>query len=268
MMSAQPGDHRIDRRKFLVLGAGFAATAGLTACSSTANTANGPSRIDPGSAKVADAEHARRAADARVTTVDLDAVVGEVDLGGFPVNTWTYDGLLPGKEIRVTRGEVLRVRLRNRLPQPTTIHWHGLALRNDMDGVPDLTQRQVDPHSEFTYEFTVPDAGTYWFHPHVGAQLDRGLYAPLIVEDPADGADYDNDLVVVLDDWLDGLGRDPDTVLKDLQTNGMTMAGGMSMPGMDHGSGMPRSELLGGDVGDVTYPHMLANGHVPAAPWT
>jgi FtsP/CotA-like multicopper oxidase with cupredoxin domain len=271
MMSAQRQDRRIDRRRFLGLGARVAATAGLAACSSTAdtaNTANGPSRIDPGSPKVADAERARRGANARVATVDLDAVAGEVDLGGLTVNTWTYGGLLPGREIRVTRGDVLRVRLRNRLPQPTTIHWHGLALRNDMDGVPDLTQRQIDPNSEFTYEFTVPDAGTYWFHPHVGTQLDRGLYAPLIVEDPADGGDYDSDLVVVLDDWLDGLGRDPDGVLKELQENGMTMRGGTSMPGMDHGSGMPQSELLGGDSGDVTYPHMLANGHVPGVPWT
>lgn len=250
-----------------MLGAGLVATTGLAACSSTSDKP-GPVRIEPGSPAVADRERARRAAGARVTTVELAAVAGEVDLGGVPVPTWTFDGRLPGKEIRVKKGEVLRVRLKNQLPQPTTIHWHGLALRNDMDGVPDLTQPEVAPGGEFTYEFTVPDAGTYWFHPHVGAQLDRGLYAPLIVEDPGDGAGYDAEMVVVLDDWLDGLGRDPDSVLKDLQANGMAMGGGMSMPGMDHGSGMPMSDLLGGDIGDVTYPHMLANGRVPTSPWT
>ncbi|MFL6121531.1 multicopper oxidase domain-containing protein [Actinophytocola sp.] len=85
--------------------------------------------------------------------------------------------------------------------------------------------------AEGAYEFTVPDAGTYWFHPHVGTQLNTGLYAPLIVEDPADGADYDTELVVVLDDWLDGFGRSPDDVLADLRANGT--------PGMNGMPGMP-----------------------------
>jgi FtsP/CotA-like multicopper oxidase with cupredoxin domain len=133
-----------------------------------------------------------------------------------------------------------------------------------MDGVPVVTQTEVEGGGRFTYEFAVPDAGTYWFHPHVGTQLDTGLYAPLIVEDPDDGDDYDTELVVVLDDWLDGLGRDPDAVLADLRTNGMPM-GHEGMPGM---GGMPKSELLGGDVGDVTYKHMLANGRTAAAPRT
>ncbi|EUA77304.1 multicopper oxidase family protein, partial [Mycobacteroides abscessus] len=79
----------------------------------------------------------------------------------------------------------------NGLPAPTTVHWHGIALRNDMDGVPDLTQPQIAAAGSFTYEFALAHAGTYWFHPHVGTQLDRGLYAPLIVEDPDERADYD-----------------------------------------------------------------------------
>ncbi|HEX6359896.1 multicopper oxidase family protein [Actinophytocola sp.] len=188
---------------------------------------------------------------------------GAVDLGATQVITWTYGGELPGKEIRVQRGDVLKVDLSNRLKVPTTIHWHGIALRNDMDGVPNLTQSEIPAGGRFTYEFTVPDAGTYWFHPHVGTQLDTGLYAPLIVEDPEDGGDYDTELVVVLDDWLDGLGRSPADVLADLRTNGMTMEH-TGMPGMS----MPQSDLLGGDVGDVVYPHMLANGRTANAPHT
>ena len=195
----------------------------------------------------------------------LEATERAVDLGGTQVITWTYGGELPGKEIRVKRGDVLRADLTNALRRPTTIHWHGVALRNDMDGVPVVTQTEVEGGGRFTYEFAVPDAGTYWFHPHVGTQLDTGLYAPLIVEDPDDGDGYDTELVVVLDDWLDGLGRDPDAVLADLRTNGMPM-GHEGMPGMGGMPGMSQSELLGGDVGDVTYKHMLANGRTAAAP--
>lgn len=235
------------------------AAAGLAACGSEKTPA--PARIGPESPRIAAAERERRAANAGTTSVSLEAGVGGVDLGGVEVRTWTYGGELPGKEIRVKRGDVLEVALSNTLPRPTTIHWHGIALRNDMDGVPRLTQTEIEAGGRFSYEFVVPDAGTYWFHPHVGVQLDRGLYAPLIVEDPADGADYDTELVVVLDDWLDGLDRDPDAVLADLMKNGMAMDHG-DMPGM---GGMPSSELLGGDVGDVTYPHMLANGRIAAA---
>jgi FtsP/CotA-like multicopper oxidase with cupredoxin domain len=250
----------LGRREFLRLGIGVAATVGLTACSSS----SGPVRIGPGSEKVAAAERARRVAGARSTSVTLNAVAAEVDLGGVQVQTWAYGGQLPGREIRVRRGDVLKVELNNQLPDPTSIHWHGIALRNDMDGVPGLTQDEIGAGTSFTYEFVVPDAGTYFFHPHSGVQLDRGLYAPLIVEDPDDGADYDTELVIVLDDWVDGTGRTPDEVLEDLKKNGMG--------GMDHGSTpgmtMPKSSLLGGDAGDVTYPHVLANGRIFRDPQT
>jgi FtsP/CotA-like multicopper oxidase with cupredoxin domain len=244
----------IGRRSFLRLGVGLAATAGPAACASSADPA--ARRIGPGSPRVAEVERARRLAGARSTSVTLNAVSAQVDLGGVEVQTWAYGGQLPGREIRVRRGEILKVELKNQLPEPTSIHWHGIALRNDMDGVPGLTQDDIGVGTSFTHEFAVPDAGTYFFHPHSGVQLDRGLYAPLIVEDPDDGADYDTELVIVLDDWLDGVDRTPDAVLQELKKNGM---GGMdhgSMPGMT----MPKSELLGGDAGDVTYPHVLANG--------
>ncbi|MGW4248939.1 multicopper oxidase family protein, partial [Nocardia sp. NPDC004722] len=202
--------------------------------------------------------------------VTLRAAPTTVDLGGVQVRTWAYGDALPGKEIRVAKGEVLRADLTNALPAPTTVHWHGLALRNDMDGAPDLTQPAVAPGGTFRYEFTVPDAGTYFFHPHVGVQLDRGLYAPLIVEDPADGADYDLEAVVVLDDWLDGVdGRDPDQQLRKLQQQGMA---GMDHGGMDHG-GMGMSAdpnaPLGSDAGDITdYPYYLINGRIGTDPVT
>ncbi|GAA2565698.1 multicopper oxidase family protein [Pseudonocardia hydrocarbonoxydans] len=240
----------------MVFSAG-AGTALLAGC--TAGQAAPPTLVGPGSPRITELEQARSRPGQRIVDAVLNAAPGEVDLGAARVATWTYGGELPGREIRVRRGDLLRVRLDNRLPRPTTVHWHGLALRNDMDGVPGLTQPEVAPGAGFDYAFTVPDAGTYWFHPHVGVQLDRGLYAPLIVEDPDEPGDYDQELVVVFDDWLDGTGRDPDQTLGDLLASGM---GGMDMGG---GMAMPRSDLLGGDAGDVTYPYFLANGRTADA---
>jgi FtsP/CotA-like multicopper oxidase with cupredoxin domain len=263
----------LTRRRFLMATGAVALGVPIAACASEAS-APATVRIGPAGPRVDDVENARRPAGQATSQIALTAAPSTVDLGGRQVQTWCYGGQVPGPEIRVRRGDLLQVDLANDLPQPTTVHWHGLALRNDMDGVPVLTQPEVAPGARFRYEFTVPDAGTYMFHPHVGVQLDRGLYAPLIVEDPDEAGDYDSELVVVLDDWLDGSGRDADAVLADLLANGM---GGMD--GMDHGDmgdmgdmggmggmGMPRSDLLGGDSGDVIYPDYLANGRLASAP--
>ncbi|MBM4247337.1 MAG: CusA/CzcA family heavy metal efflux RND transporter [Deltaproteobacteria bacterium] len=122
-------------------------------------------------------------------------------IDGAPLEVWAYDGQVPGPTLRVRRGDTLRVRFTNRLPQPTTIHWHGVRVPNAMDGVPGVTQPPVEPGGSFVYEFTPPDAGTYWFHPHVRAseQVERGLHGVLIVEDDAPQA-FARDEVWVLDD--------------------------------------------------------------------
>ncbi len=198
-----------------------------------------------------------------IRDVRLAATVGPVDLGGTTVTTWTYGGALPGSPIRIRAGEVLRATLTNRLPTDTRVHWHGVALRNDADGVPGLTQRPIAAGADHVYQFTVPHPGTYWFHPHVGPQLDRGLYAPLIVDDPREPLAYDEEWVLVLDDWLDGVSASPDDVLAELrQGMGQMMGeGGHMMMGAT-------SVLLGGDAGDVRYPHFLLNGRLSAAPAT
>lgn len=198
----------------------------------------------------------RQAAPPSPTT--MTAAETEIDLGGVVVQTWAWDGQVPGKEIRLTRGQSLQRTLVNNLPEPSSIHWHGLAVPNPMDGVPVLTQKAVPPGETFDYHFDVSQSGTYWAHPHYGSQLDRGLYAPLIIEDPGDGGDYDDELVVVLDDWLDGTGTNPDKVLEDLRKNGMKMDPG--------GPGVSPTTPMGTDGGDVTYPYFLINGRVPADP--
>src|SRR3546814_8508498 len=100
---------------------------------------------------------------------------------------WTYDGRVPGAEIRVRQGDRLRVLVTNRLSEETTVHWHGIRVPNAMDGVPHLTQKPIGVGEIFTYEFDLPDAGTYWYHPHQRSheQVGRGLYGALIVEERA-----------------------------------------------------------------------------------
>ena len=79
---------------------------------------------------------------------------------------WAYDGTVPGPEIRVRKGEPVRIVVDNRRGEDTTVHWHGIRLPNAMDGVPGLTQKPIRSGERFTYEFTPPDAGTFWYHPH------------------------------------------------------------------------------------------------------
>ena len=224
-----------------------------------------------------------------------DAVIrpqrSTVELGSQSVDTWTYDGSVPGPELRLTQGRPVRIRVENALPEPTSVHWHGIRLQNAADGVPGLTQDPIPPGGSHLYEFTPPDAGTYFFHSHVGVQLDRGLYGALIVEARDERSDTDDDVVLMLDDWLDGMGETPDTRLESLRRNGMQMGGvdtgGMDMGGTDmHGMGMREGRNAGSermppaagslatlansmeagtaDPGDIRdYPLHLINGRPP-----
>ncbi|WP_338703565.1 multicopper oxidase family protein [Streptomyces sp. Q6] len=295
------------RRTVLAASVAAAGTGVLAACSGDGSGHGGhgsagaaPSGyVDPAGKEVAAAE--RKRGSGPVRSVRLTAAATPLDLGDRTVRSWSYGGDLPGKEVRVTAGDTLSLTLANHLREATSLHWHGIALRNDMDGVPGLTQNPIAPGADFTYRFTVAHPGTYWFHPHSGTQQDRGLYAPLIVDDPKEPLSYDKEWVVVLDDWVDGVdGSTPDAVLKELRSGmghgsgggnggheGHDMSGmsGMSMTADESpspaaadespsptGSGPSRmmmgatSDLLGGDAGDVKYPYYLVNGRTPQAP--
>ncbi|MDX1376881.1 MAG: multicopper oxidase family protein, partial [Burkholderiales bacterium] len=117
-------------------------------------------------------------------------------------DVWSYDGSIPGPLLRYRQGDRLRVVLENTLPDATTVHFHGIRLPNAMDGVPHLTQPPIEPGARFVYEFDLPDAGTYWYHPHLGSpeQVGRGLSGALII-DEAEPVAVDRELVWVLSDW-------------------------------------------------------------------
>jgi FtsP/CotA-like multicopper oxidase with cupredoxin domain len=286
----------INRRSVLLGGLAAAGAGALAACTGSAPS---PGLVSPSGSAVAAAEK-KRTGTGRQHKTTLTAAPATVDLGaGVTARTWTFDGRTPGREVRLSAGDTLVAELANQLPgkATTSIHWHGIALRNDMDGVPPATQTAVRAGSTFTYRFIADAPGTYFFHPHIGVQLDRGLYAPLIVEDPREPLSYDDEWVIVLDDWVDGVTGTPDEVFAELERGmgGMGMGmGGDSASGMEghdmHGMGNTSgdatpsasassgemsskfmlmgatSDLLGGDAGDVKYPYHLVNGRVPADP--
>jgi FtsP/CotA-like multicopper oxidase with cupredoxin domain len=160
-----------------------------------------------GLALAASAPRLRAAAPATLDLVAAERPFPLLGPGRPPVPLWTYGEGDPLPVIRVPRGRPLLARLENRLPERTTVHWHGVRLPNAMDGVPGLTQRPVDPGESFAYEFAPPDAGTFFFHPHCNTteQLGRGLAGVLVVEGDAEDGAYDADLVLALKDWrIDG----------------------------------------------------------------
>ena len=186
----------------------------------------------------------------RVREFRFTASRAKVNLGRGPEFTaWTYNGQIPGSEIRVKEGETIRVYLRNLLPEETTIHWHGLPIVNAMDGVPGVTQAGVQTGESFVYEFEAKPAGTFLYHSHVEYQLDQGLYGPLIIEPRRDPGDYDREYTLMLEDWVmkDGGGVAP---TRRRSSMGMGMMGGR------------RFTNRGGPLLEPVYDGYAVNGRV------
>jgi len=130
-------------------------------------------------------------------------------LNDVTVTAWAYNGMVPGPLIRVTNGDKVKILIKNNLPEATTIHWHGIQVPNNMDGIPEETQKPIEPGETFTYEFVAKPAGTYWYHSHFNSdkQISVGLSGAFII-DPVGGlkSKPDIDKVLMLNEWrvIDG----------------------------------------------------------------
>ena len=206
-------------KRLVILAAAFLATAWLSTVPSAwaqAPAGFAPEGWDAG-ARLAEAPD--RNPDPGVVEIDITAKMAEVEVApGKRVQAWTYNGSIPGPFIRAKVGNRVIVHFINELDAPTTIHWHGVRLPNDMDGVPGISQPEVKKGESFTYDFVVRDASLYWYHPHVmsAAQVGYGLYGALLVEDPADGVGVADQITLVLSD----IGFDRQGRLEDGESGG------------------------------------------------
>lgn len=136
----------------------------------------------------------------------VDEIQWEYEPGRY-IHAWAYNGQVPGPTIRATEGEKVRVIVKNNLPDATTIHWHGQAINWKADGVPNLTQKPIQPGEEFVYEFSPKPEGTKWYHSHgnnektVAQQVDMGLSGVFIIEPKEPTVEYDREYILLLDEW-------------------------------------------------------------------
>jgi len=139
--------------------------------------------------------------DPNIVEVVMEASVTNKVIGGESVpNMWVYNGLTPGPLLQAKKGDTVIVHFTNNLEESTTIHWHGLRIPEDMDGTP-AVQAPIEPGEEFTYEFVVPDSGSYWYHPHVRSHeaVERGLQGSIVIHEPTDPV-VEKERFFVLDD--------------------------------------------------------------------
>jgi len=152
------------------------------------------------------------------TVIDLTIAETPFRLDGRTAPAVTINGTIPGPVIRLKEGQQVTLRVTNRLQEDTSIHWHGLLLPPDMDGVPGVSFGGIKPGTTFTYQFPVRQSGTYWCHSHSGGQELLGMYAPMII-DPVEPEPfrYERDYVVMLSDWSF---ESPETLFSHLKKQG------------------------------------------------
>jgi CopA family copper-resistance protein len=216
------------------------------------------------------------------TSFDLSIGETAINFTGSPRIAQTINGSIPGPLLRWREGDSVSLRVRNRLDEDTSIHWHGIILPANMDGVPGLSFHGIRPGETYDYRFTVNQSGTYWYHSHSGFQEQRGVYGPLVI-DPRepDPIASDREHVILLSDWTD---ESPERVFaklkkrsdyynfnqrtvgdffRDVRAHGLeaTLADRRAWGAMR----MNPTDLA--DVGGATYTHLM-NGATPSGNWT
>ena len=216
------------------------------------------------------------------TEFDLTIAETPANFTGTPRVATTINGSIPAPILRWREGDTVTIRVHNRMRVTTSIHWHGILLPYEMDGVPGISFAGIAPGETFTYRFPVRQSGTYWYHSHSGFQEQTGMYGPIII-DPADGPSIrsDRDYVVQLSEWTD---EDPMRILQKLKIeshyynfNRMTapefwrdvdakgLRGARQQREMWNQMRMNPTDLA--DISGHTYTYLM-NGTTPAGNWT
>lgn len=210
-------------------------------------------------------------AEAETVEYELTIARQEVTLSGKPAQAMTINGAIPGPVLHFTEGDFARIKVHNRMPVDTSIHWHGLLVPPGMDGVPYISFPPIAPDATFTYEFPIRQSGTYWYHSHSALQEQSGVYGAIVIQPRGHAGHTDRDHVVLLSDWTD---EDPHSVLRTLKR-------GSEWYTVEKGSGQSilgaaRLGMLGSyfqrelqrmppmDISDVAYDRFLANGKAEA----
>lgn len=215
---------------------------------------------------------------------EFDLTIGEtlMNFTGSPRLALTVNGSVPSPTLRWREGDRVTLRVRNTLTEDTSIHWHGILLPANMDGVPGISFDGIRPGESHTFRFNVRQAGTYWYHSHSGFQEQRGLYGGLVIEPrDAEPSAYDRDHLVMLSDWTD---ENPDRVFAKLKKQAhyynfnQRTVGDFVRDARTRGFGATVSDRLAwgqmrmtptdlADVTGATYTYLM-NGHAPAGNWT
>lgn len=216
------------------------------------------------------------------TEFDLTIAETPVNFTGAPRMATTINGSIPGPTLRWREGDTVTLRVTNRLAEDTSIHWHGILLPFDMDGVPGISFKGIPPGETFTYRFKVKQSGTYWYHSHSGMQEQTGMYGAIVIE-PAAGESIraDRDYIVQLSDWTD---EDPMRVMHKLkmqsnyynfnQPTAVDFLRDAARDGLraavDDRQMWQQMRMNPTDLADVsayTYTYLM-NGSTPAGNWT
>ncbi len=221
----------------------------------------------------------------RLTGTDFDLEIGHqiVNFTGKEKLATTVNGSLPAPTLRWREGDRIRLNVRNRLDTDSSIHWHGIILPTEMDGVPGLSFDGIAPGEGFSYEFNVQQSGTYWYHSHSGFQEQTGLYGAIII-DPKEPEpfSYDRDYVLMLSDWSDTppervyanlkkmshyYNRRERTLTDDLIPEAQQDGWGTALSRRQMWEKMRMSDRDISDVTGYTYTFLM-NGQTPAEGWT
>jgi FtsP/CotA-like multicopper oxidase with cupredoxin domain len=204
---------------------------------------------------------------AAIVEYKLTLAQQEVNITGKPARGMTINGGIPGPILRFKEGDFARIHVHNEMSVETSIHWHGLLVPPDMDGVPYVSFPPIKPRTTFTYEFPIRQSGTYWYHSHTSLQEQRGVYGSIVIEPRQNGTKPYHDYVVLLSDWTD---EDPHEVIRTLKRgsewyviqkgSGQSILGAASLGMLGNYFQRELQRMPAMDIADVAYDRFLANG--------